>query len=291
MTAPAPGSAEWLRYMTASKIAAVVGTSPYESRFSLWHRMAGNIGPKEQTAPMALGNILEPALLAWFQTEHPDVDYRPGGWVTHPRIEWAAATPDGFAGTGALVEAKTARDSWEWRQLDDDEQPHRRTGVPAGYYDQCQWQMWVTSTTTCHVVALVDMTLVERVVEIDRGRVEHLIDAAEAFMASLDRGEAPDLDGSTHTYQAMRELHPDIDPTDVEIPTDIAAAWVQAKADLDAAKDAERLACTALLDVMGDARRALVDSTVIARRQPHARAGVALYQVAKTLDFLKETAA
>ena len=33
-----PGSDEWRKYMTASKIAAVMGHSPYESRFSLWHR-------------------------------------------------------------------------------------------------------------------------------------------------------------------------------------------------------------------------------------------------------------
>ena len=36
-----PGSAAWLQRMSASKIAAVVGLSSYQSRFSLWHRMAG----------------------------------------------------------------------------------------------------------------------------------------------------------------------------------------------------------------------------------------------------------
>jgi len=36
-----PGSAGWYQFMTASKVAAAMGLSPYESPFSLWHRMAG----------------------------------------------------------------------------------------------------------------------------------------------------------------------------------------------------------------------------------------------------------
>lgn len=290
--APTPGSAAWLRFMTASKIAAVVGTSPYESRFSLWHRMSGDLPQQEQNAQMGVGHVLEPALLAWFQTEHLDVQFRPGAWVVHPRIGWAAATPDGFAGDDALVEAKTARDGWEWRQDEDHADAHRRVGVPAGYYDQCQWQMWVTGRTTTHVVALVDMGLVERTITVDRGRIEYLIDAAETFMTSLDTQQAPPIDGSTHTYMAVRELHPDINGEDVQIPADLAVAYITAKANLDDAKTAERLHTARLIDALGDGRRALVDTTVIARRQQHGRGGVALYQVTKTTtDLTQETPA
>ena len=38
-----PGSPDWQTRMTASKVAAVLGLSPWESRFSLWHRMSGLI--------------------------------------------------------------------------------------------------------------------------------------------------------------------------------------------------------------------------------------------------------
>jgi len=279
VSAPAPGSSEWLRYMTASKIAAVVGTSPYESRFSLWHRMHGDIGPQETTPQMGVGNVLEPALLAWWQSQHPELVLLPTAWRVHPDVEWAAATPDGFAASAAgdvaaLVEAKTARDSWEWR---DDH-------VPPGYYDQCQWQMWVTGTSITYVAALVEMSLVERVVRRDDARIGELILAAEEFMASLVTHQAPPIDGSTHTYQAVREMHPDIDARDEEIDPDTAARWIKAKATLAIATTEELAARSSLLREMGDARRALVGKQVIARRQNASRGGVALYQVATAIE-------
>lgn len=43
--APAPGTPAWRRYLTASKISAVMRTSPWQTRFQLWHEMAGNIQP------------------------------------------------------------------------------------------------------------------------------------------------------------------------------------------------------------------------------------------------------
>lgn len=281
--APAPGSAEWLRYMTASKISAVVGTSPYESAFSLWHRMHGDLGPQEQTAPMALGHILEPAIAQWLADQHDDLPFARGAWVTHPRIAWAAATPDGFLGDHGCAEVKTARRSWEWRAIDGAPQRHRAIGIPAGYYDQVQWQMWVTGRTVTYVGALVDMELVERVVPIDRGRVEYLIDAAEAFMASLTDHRPPPIDGSTSTYQAVRDLHPEIDGEDVEVDGSVLAAWLNARGALDAAKTEEVRATSALLGQMGTARRAVLDGHPIARRQPARGGRVALYQISTTL--------
>ena len=44
-----PGSEEWLAAradgLGGSEVAAVLGLSPFESRFSLWHRKAGRVGP------------------------------------------------------------------------------------------------------------------------------------------------------------------------------------------------------------------------------------------------------
>lgn len=291
MSGPQPGSAEWLRYMTASKIAAVVGTSPYESPFALWHRMHGDLPQQEQTEAMSLGHLLEPFLVQQAGVRHPDLELTTGRWVVHPRIEWAAATPDGFLGDHALVEAKTARQAWEWREDPDAEAPHRKIGVPAGYYDQCQWQMWVTGRAVTYVSALVDMALTERVVPIDRGRIEYLIDAAERFMASLAAHQAPPLDGSLHTYQAVRDLHPDIDDADIEIDGAVLARWLNARSALSLAEDENRRATSDLLDQMGSARRALLSGRPIARRQPARGGRVALYQISNTLEPAKEPAA
>ena len=67
-----PGSPEWLQRMSASKIAAVVGLSPYQSRYSLWMQMAGLAPQPVQTKAMSRGHYLEPAIAAWFADQHPD---------------------------------------------------------------------------------------------------------------------------------------------------------------------------------------------------------------------------
>lgn len=256
MSQPEPGSVEWLAYMTASKIGAVVGTSPYESRFSLWHRMAGNLGPQELTNPMNVGNVLEPALIAWFKSQHPDIEVAPSKWCVHPRVKWAAATPDAFAGLDALVEAKTARNAWEWAN-----------GVPAGYQDQCQWEMWVTGTQRVYVVALVAMDLVEHVIEYDAGRVAELTQEAAVFMDSLRHNEPPPLDGSTYTYQAIRELHPEIDPDDVDIHDDLALRWLDARWSVEHWTEQEQQAKSEIAALMGNAKRARWNSTTLFTRQ------------------------
>jgi len=269
MSGPTPGSTEWLRYMTASKIAAVVGTSPYESRFSLWHRMAGNIGPQPQSDAMEYGHYLEPVLLRWFADKHPELDVRPGLWET--RDGWAGATPDGAynpeSGRLGLVQCKTSRLAWEW----DD-------GVPPGYVDQCLWEMWVTGAEVSYVVADVMMEFREYPVERDDERIAALVTAGREFMDSLTTGTPPDLDGSLETYLAVRELHPEIDPIDYEVPAGMALAWLDAREEVARWTEREQHHKTAIADAMGTARRATYGEHVLFTRQ--ARNGGHPYLVA-----------
>jgi putative phage-type endonuclease len=79
MTAPAiarptvigyfePGSAEWhaarRNGVGGSEIAAVMGLSPYESRFSLWHRKQGMVNPVDENPQMYWGKLLDPPFAA-----------------------------------------------------------------------------------------------------------------------------------------------------------------------------------------------------------------------------------
>jgi len=276
MTAPAPGSAEWLKYMTASKIAAVVGTSPYESKFSLWHKMHGDIpsGHVTDNPIFNYGHYLEPVLLKWFSDQHPELDVRPGGWTEVQG--WAGATPDGVYWTGlrrgtgvgeGIVECKTSRLAWEWDN-----------GVPAGYYDQVQWALWVTGERTAFVVADVAMEFREYRVERDEERIAYLVEQAGAFMDSLASGEAPPIDGSSHTYEAIRQIHPEIDPEDVEVPDDLAVMWLDAREALADATDRERALKSEIAALMGTARRATWRDCTLFTRQ--AKAGGTPYLVA-----------
>lgn len=270
MSSPAPGSPEWLKFMTASKIAAVVGTSPYESRFSLWHKMHGDIesGHVTDNPIFNYGHYLEPVLLQWLQDRHPDLAVLKGVW-TEVAGKPHGATPDGVAygAQRGIVEAKTARISWEWEN-----------GVPAGYYDQVQWSLYVTGEQLCWVVADVAMEFREYQVERDQERIDFLVAEAEAFMDSLARHEAPPIDGSTHTYQAVRDLHPEIDPDDVDVPDELAVAWLDARESAAQWTEAEQQAKSQIAALMGTAKRAVWNGHTLFTRQ--ARGGGTPYLVA-----------
>src|SRR5215213_7291573 len=88
-----PGSSEWLRELTASKVAAVLGLSPWDSPFSLWYAMATGVDLQRPTAAMERGHYLEPAICAWL-ADRFELATRPGGcWRNHER-PWQVASPD-----------------------------------------------------------------------------------------------------------------------------------------------------------------------------------------------------
>jgi len=280
-TAPEPGSPEWLRYMTASKISAVVGTSTYESRFSLWHRMAGNIAAQVERPEMEYGTYIEPVLLQWFADQHPELHVMKGFWCEQGRF---GATPDGLwesfdvGGDQGLIECKTGRQAWEWAD-----------GVPPGYYDQVQWALWVTGEQVCYVVADVAMEFKEFRIEFDPIRAAYLVAEARKFLASLDAGRAPAIDESVHTYQALRELHPDIEDEDVEVPDRLARQWLRARSRVQFWEKAERKAKSRIADLLSTGRRARWNGKTLFNRQ--AKAGGTPYLVAgRSLPDFKEIA-
>jgi len=275
-----PGSAEWMRHLSASKIAAVVGLSPYESRYSLWHRMAGRLPDVDTKPHLARGHYLEAGVAAWFADQHPDWNLRPGGCWAHPQQPLFTASPDREAVTadGEIVgvELKTAADNDEWGQPGTDE-------IPPGYAAQVQWQMYVRGTRRTHVAMLsCYLEFREYVVDYDPDDVAFLATEAEGFLASLPGGPAerrPSIDDHDATYDAVRQLHPLIEHRDVEVPTDVALRYLAAvPAEKDAARELTG-AKAALLDAMGTARRALLADAPIARRQPGKGDAVSLYFV------------
>lgn len=256
--------------MSASKVAAVMGTSPYESRFSLWLRMHGDLGPQEQTVTMARGHYLEAAVVAWWRDQHADGPWLPGWDLTtdaqcwlHDTEPWIA-TPDRVidCSQGELpLEVKTAADSDEWGPDGTDE-------IPAGYRDQVQWQMHVMGAPRCHVAVLLPyLEFREYVVAYDAARCAVIEAEVRAFMASLDTGERPDLDAHGATYTALRAMHPDINPETVELEYDVAAAFCIAKAGTKAAKAADIAATSAVADAMGNAQKATWAGLTIATRR------------------------
>ena len=106
MTAPVfvgnfePGSPQWqaarARGIGGSEIAAVLGLSPWESRFSLWHRKMGLAAPVAQNDVMYWGNRLEGVIRDEFNLRHanwPDEETAEAFPAALPPTPWTSHSP------------------------------------------------------------------------------------------------------------------------------------------------------------------------------------------------------
>ncbi len=267
-----PGTPQWhaarANGIGGSEIAAVLGLSPYESRFSLWHRKKGLISPAEENPVMYWGTALEPVICAEFAKRHPE-------WIPHDAPTYAAAgrpwqiaNPDRLLYTPGndsdepdeLLEAKTARDDAGWGEEGTDE-------IPVYYRAQCLWYLDVLGLQRCHVPVLIGGSdYREYVVEYDPADALMQRQAGADFMRSLADDVRPDIDGHTATYQAVREIPEGLDPVDVEIPTALRDRFHAAQDAFWAAED-ELTACKSeLLDHIGTGQRAVCERERIATR-------------------------
>jgi putative phage-type endonuclease len=257
-----PGSPEWMKRMTASKVAAVLGLSPWESRFSLWHRMAGLIPGQPETDQTRRGHYLEGAVADWFADQHPEWMVKAPRAVgfAHPEREWQAASPDrivyvsGRPAEDAVLEIKTTAVDDEWGAAGTDE-------IPPYYRAQVVWQLDTLGLSTAYVAVLLPR-LEFREYRIDYNADEAAYIRAEArdFLDSLPGGpneQRPNLDEHAETYNAVKALNPEINGEDVHVPHRLAREFCQASKGLVAAKARYDLARVELADLMGNGKYAV----------------------------------
>ena len=269
MDGPQPGTREHASLVTASKVAAIVGASPYTSPWALWQEMKGNVEPEPTSNVQARGHRLEAAVLDWWLDEHPEAeDVLAQPWF--PLDDWAGARPDlvcTIDGALAVVEAKTAArdDGWGIAGTGD---------IPEGYAAQVQWQMGCSGAQVAYVPMLGPrLEFREYRVEFDDELFAWLTYEARAFWESLLRDTPPDLDTSTATLSCLKRMHPDIDAGERAVITKRdARAYAAARAACDRAEKRRRAAEIPIRDAMGRAQyAALRDGTDIIRRQPSGR--------------------
>ncbi|MFG2978826.1 YqaJ viral recombinase family protein [Streptomyces sp. NPDC048331] len=268
------GSPEWHAARAAgiggSEIAAVLGLSPYESRFSLWHRKKGLLAPVDETSVMYWGKKHEPTICDEFAERHPEFKVAPSPtyatigrpWqIANPdRHLWPAEDPRFLAPIEELLEAKTSRDDEGWGEEGTDQ-------IPVYYRAQCLWYLDVLRARRCHVAVLIGLSdYREYVVEYDEAEARVLREAGAEFVRTLAAGERPSIDGHTATYQAIRDLPEGLDAVDVEIPTVLRDRWYAAQDAAWIAED-ELTACKSeLLDLIGTGQRAMCERVRIATR-------------------------
>lgn len=283
---PLPGSAEWLQIITASKVAAIVGVSKWESPRSMWHIMKGDLR-RPETEVQSRGHYLEEGILAWWRDQHPEaVGYEAQPFLTRPDVPWAGATPDARASlveVPVLVDAKSAVEDEDWGAPGTDD-------VPIEYVVSSQWQMAMCPEAMQVRIPMLGpyLTFSEYVVERDDDIIADLMERAFAFFLSLEGELPPPLDDHVATFTALKAIHPDIATgVTVDLTPAVAAEYVNA---LAAETEAGRRAVgakSAILEAMGTAQYAKLGDVRIARRQPHAH-GVALYCTAKPDSLPKD---
>jgi putative phage-type endonuclease len=258
-----PGSAQWHAAradgLGGSEIAPILGLSPWESLFSLWHRKAGLASPTAEDDIMYWGKLHEPTIRSEFNRRHLENPAVEVGTWRHVDRPWQIANPDGLM-DGALFEAKTARADDGWGEPGTDE-------IPVYYRAQVLWYLDVFALPLAHVAVLIGGSdYREYQVGASPDEAAFMRDKASAFLATVKRRERPDIDEHSATYQVIRELHPDIVDERVDVPASIATSYLDANAAHKHAQAEKQRAATALADFMGNARRAYFDGDQIAMR-------------------------
>ena len=158
---PQPGTTEWRRIITASKVPAILGISRFQSQFSLWHEMHGDVEPEVKDPDrMQWGHIAEASLAAWWAYKNPEylLNPRRGGTFemayTNDELPFDnVATLDrrGYRSAAApgerfhIVECKTAMTFDDWGR------PGEPESIPADYYSQVVFQMGVSGLSLIHI--------------------------------------------------------------------------------------------------------------------------------------------
>lgn len=259
-----PGTPEWhaarANGIGGSEVAAVLGISPFESRFSLYHRKAGTIGPVAENDAMRCGKLLEPVIRDVFRADHPDIPIVEAGTWRSVARPWQIANPDGV-GDGCIWEGKYSLFGDEYGEPGTDEIPvHHRTQV-LHYLD-------VFELPLAHLTVFVGGRAEFRHYRIEHSPAEAELMRAECekFLAEVAAGTPPPLDGSEATYDAVRELHPDIDGHQVDLPDSVARDYLRALAVCKDGEIEKRRAAAEVINAMGNAQHALYLGDRIASR-------------------------
>ncbi len=215
-TALRQGSAEWLEarrsLVTSTDVPVILGLSPYKSEAQLAReKLEGIETPK--SLQMEIGTALEPVISAEYERRTGTTLRRFHGIVRHPRIDWAAASPDWRRqGARYLVEGKTS----QAKRWDGDE-------VPQDVEAQVRWAMGCTGYPVSDVAALLhgrEMRIYT--VEHDVAVFDGLVAIAEDFRRRLALGGP-----FTEDAASLKAAYPTDDGSEIAADAEIEEAVIE----------------------------------------------------------------
>lgn len=184
-TAPGGLSPDRINGIGGSEAAAVLGLSPFKTRYQVWSDKRGLSGESEPTAAMEWGTRLEPVIRQWY-SDKTGRTVRDSGHVASKEHPFMLCTPDGVTDDGRLLEVKTAGSSRDWGEPGTDE-------VPIHYQIQVQHNMVVTGLAVADLPVLIagrDPRIYE--VPADRELQQMIIEREAAFWKMVEAGEPPE---------------------------------------------------------------------------------------------------
>lgn len=233
-----------------SEIGTIMGLNQWESAYALWAKKLGLIPDSfQENWATRLGKAFEEPILALFGQEHPELEiYKAGTFAEAYDYPYLHANPDALArhkGTGEwiVIEVKTARYAWD--------------SVPPQYEAQVQHYMYVMGVEKAIIVAVAGMEWNEYEVPRDDFQISAQLQQAKHFWDCLQNGVKPEWDGSEHTYQAVRQQHPQIDDSEIDLET-LGLQLLNAQAMADEATSHLTKLKSMVLDNMGYAKTGYV---------------------------------
>jgi putative phage-type endonuclease len=284
--------AGWLearrRGVTASEISVVLGLSPYDSPFALYHRKRGDLPDVDDSDAMERGRILEPYIAGKFAQLHPEFAVEGDGRTlyAHPDRPWQMATPDRLVFEDPCHDCGQPCGDCPWASLplavletktdaggDDGWGDEGTDQIPVHYRCQVLWQMDVLGVTAGYVAMLPMRSWKLRVYEIeldDQAREDLLLmrSAALHFLHLIKIGVAPEIDWRPQTTAALKHLHPKVEDRDVTIGRKLAISYRAAVRRAAQAERRKELMTNRMLAAIGTGRRAIEAGTdeVVATR-------------------------
>lgn len=269
-----------------SEIAAIVGLSPFESRYSLFWRKKAELNG-EKLVKEDLGDVVEwgtrvePAIYQKYAEIAAEKGYvlTTGDSFTHRDRPWQNANPDGLVweiaeapdGTQVLkavveiLEIKTS-------VYGDGYGKSGTNTIPIYYRCQILWYMAVLGVREAHLAVLIGgYDFRTYFIEPDEGEIEFLIGAADKFIYDLEHDITPNIYGDNATLELVRKLDPEIDPEEkCMVDNELAEAYRNAIWNLKAA-EIEKVRVDALIIDKARANHAkfIIDEQgeTLARRQ------------------------
>lgn len=193
------GSTEWLEWrkggIGSSQVAAILGQSDFQTAFGLWEELTGLRAPQENNWAMQRGTEAEPTIRSLYSLSY---GYEvPPALFQHPEIPYLRCSLDGWnAEKKLVVEMKYPSGEKHGMALEGI--------IPATYYPQVQYQLFVTSADLAHYVSYSgsDIAVVE--VKPDFPYMEDMIEKVVSFWDLVQSKTPPPL--TDRDYKVVRSF-------------------------------------------------------------------------------------